>query len=82
MALTPEDLNAIKALLREELNSQFPDMLNKHLPGLFNTYLGPIQKDLAEIKKDTQLLAKLNQLDGIRSEPRLRRLYDEDAKQM
>jgi hypothetical protein len=68
MALTPEDLKAIRAVIKEELES----------------HLSPVKSDLAEIKRDTKLLSKLNYLDAVRGEPRLRKLYsdDEELKEM
>ncbi len=38
-------------------------------------HLDLIQKDISSIKDDVNLLARLNQLDDIRKEPRLRKLY-------
>ncbi len=59
MVLTTEDLAEIEKLIV------------KHLVD----HLAPIRKDLAAIKEDVNLLANLCQLDEIRKDPRLRKLY-------
>ena len=45
---------------------------------MLDSKLEPIKKDLAQIKSDLSMIAKLNQLDEIRKEPRLRKLYNDD----
>lgn len=40
--------------------------------------LQPIKDDIKVMKEDLNLLARLNQLDDIRKEPRLRKLYSTD----
>jgi hypothetical protein len=44
---------------------------------LLDTKLDPIKRDLEQIKSDVSFLAKLNQLDEIRREPRLKKLYND-----
>ncbi len=51
------------------------------IEGLLMKHLAPIQKDIAAIKEDVNLLARLNQLDDIRKEPRLRKLYTDDQQE-
>jgi dsRNA-specific ribonuclease len=41
-------------------------------------HLEPIKEDIKVMKEDLNLLARLNQLDDIRKEPRLRKLYETD----
>jgi hypothetical protein len=43
--------------------------------------LQPIKDDIKEMKADLNLLSRLNQLDDIRKEPRLRKLYSTDDQQ-
>lgn len=45
---------------------------------LLDTKLEPIKKDISQIKSDLSLISKLNQIDDIRKEPRLRKLYNDD----
>jgi len=48
------------------------------IDNLLDTKLGPIKKDISQIKSDLSLISKLNQIDDIRKEPRLRKLYNDD----
>ena len=41
-------------------------------------HLDPIKEDIKMMKQDLNLIARLNQLDDIRKEPRLRALYAEE----
>jgi len=45
---------------------------------LLDAKLEPIKKDILHIKSDLSLISKLNQIDDIRKEPRLRKLYNDD----
>lgn len=40
--------------------------------------LEPIKEDIKTMKEDLKILSRLNQLDDIRKEPRLRALYTDD----
>jgi hypothetical protein len=64
MALTKEDLHAIERIV-ERIVERIADQK-----------LEPIRVDLKEIKSDVKFLAALNQLDEIKKDPRLRRLYE------
>jgi len=44
-------------------------------------HLTPIQKDISAMKDDVNLLARISQLDDIRKEPRLRKLYSDPDQQ-
>jgi hypothetical protein len=61
MALSNEDLDSIRAVMREELEA--------------------IKLDIKAMKSDLSLLAKINQLDDIRKDSRLRVLYKEDHQE-
>lgn len=50
------------------------------IEALLVKHLSPIKDDIASIKADVKLLASLNQLDEIRKDARLRKLYDEQKE--
>ena len=50
------------------------------IENLIVKHLSPIREDVASIKADVKLLASLNQLDEIRKDARLRKLYDEQRE--
>jgi prefoldin subunit 5 len=71
MTLTHEDLEAIKTIIQP---------LQTNLRTL-QTDISAIKEDIKAMKSDLNLLARLNQLDDIRKEPRLRKLYSTDDQQ-
>jgi|688.fasta_scaffold03035_28 hypothetical protein len=58
--LNSEDLKKIEEIVEKVLEKQ----------------LQSIKTDISQMKADINLLANLNQLDEIRKEPRLRKMYD------
>jgi hypothetical protein len=72
MTLTREDLEAIKTVIIEPLQADLR---------ILQTDINAIREDIREMKSDLNLLARLNQLDDIRKEPRLRKLYSTDDQQ-
>jgi len=45
---------------------------------LLDTKLESIKKDISQVKPYLSLISKLNQIDDIRKEPRLIKLYSDD----
>ncbi len=68
MALTTEDLQAIKQIVDESL-----------IP--IKSELTEVKADIKSMKADLALLSKINQLDEIRKNGRLMSLYKEDKEE-
>lgn len=51
------------------------------IEGLIIKHLAPIHEDIKAIKKDVSDLANLNQLDAVRKDARLRKLYTSSEEQ-
>jgi hypothetical protein len=75
MALEQRDLDSIDRLLKSHL-----EPIRKNIDKIEMDIVS-MRKDIDEMKGDLSLLARLNQLDEIRKDARLRVLYTSDTKE-
>ena len=84
MALTRDDLQAIEQIFTGKLEPVEEDLkgIKSEVNGIklemktIREKLEPIEADLKEMKIDLKFLAALNQLEEIKKDPRLKRLYE------
>ena len=79
MPLDQKDLDAISAIVAKQLQPVKEEIVSiKSDVQALKVDVKSIKDDIKVMKEDLNLLARLNQLDDIRKEPRLRKLYSTD----